>query len=140
MEFKAINKKNTIPTIKESKYKLLNFLIENKKLTISAILLTIIDYKTFAISESIVPLAGDLPLYNPPSFFDILGSLAPFTIIFSLVTFFIFNIISNKKYEKLLNHEDELLFKKKKFKKLLFIFGIIIFLWLTISFVLYSLS
>lgn len=147
MEFKAVNKKEKVryATKNEKTNKLYTLLIETKKITIPAVIMLLINKNCYAIEE---PLSGDIqilvpgiqPIYTPPNPLDIFKSFTPFVLAITLITLVIFNIISNKKYEKILNHDDEKIFKKKKIKKMLFILGIILALWIITTLVLYKLS
>lgn len=146
MEFKSIKnyKKLDVPTKKESKNKLLSFLLENKTLTVSSIIIFLINNKSFAIIDTFT--AGIAPVEIPgglsyePTPFEIFMDIAPITIVFSIITFIIFNIISNKKYAKILNHEEEEIFKKKKRKNLIIISVSILLLWIITSFVIFKLG
>lgn len=151
MELKPIKnyKKIDVPTQKDSKSKLISFLIENKRLTLPLTLLFLITNmkNTLAMPQE---LMGDVPLttpgvleYEPTPFehyFTIFESLAIPTILTTIITIFIYNIVSNKKYEKILNHDEEEIFNKKKRKSTIIIFITLFIIWLLTSFIIYMLT
>lgn len=151
MELKPIKnyKKLDVPTKKDSKSNLIRFLIENKSFTLSLTLLILITNmkKTLAMPQE---LTGDVQIttpgvlkYEPTPFehyFTIFEALAIPTILTSIITIFIYNIVSNKKYEKILNHEEEKIFNKKKRKTTIIIFITLFIIWLLASFIIYKLT
>lgn len=146
MELKPIKnyKKLDIPTQKESKNKILNFLIENKKITIPTIFMLLICNKSFAIMPQdtiLLPTPGVLQYEPTPleKYLTILEDLAIPAILISIISIFIFNIVSNKKYEKILNHDEEKIFKKKKIRNTIILIIILLLVWLLSSFIIYNL-
>ena len=143
MQIKPIKdyKKLNVPTQKESKSKLLNFLIENKKLMPALTLLLLITNikNTFAISTE---LSGDIQvtpgvLAYEVQFIDIFVNLTPFVIILALITLIIYNTKANKQQKNLTVENEKATFKKQRIIKNILILTSIILLWLISSFILY---